>query len=109
MTLYVVISSSKLIETCCSNKIQNNQSQPMIHEEHLSKEFQEFLLSFNTTICFGIALLMFILMRQHTNIIKEETINNIADTTIKFMPSFVINLLDKFHHSEETHECLSPV
>ncbi len=60
-----------------------------------SREFQEFILSLNTTLCFGMALLVCLCMRHQTNIIKEETMDNMGDVLIKFIPEPVINLLYK--------------
>jgi hypothetical protein len=81
----------------------------MIQGDYLNKELQEFILSFNTTVCLGIALIMCILMKNYNNAIEEDTIYKIGDVTIKFMPTFAINLLDKLHKNEEITEELSPV
>ncbi len=80
-----------------------------MRSDYLSKELHEFLLSFNTTACFGIALFMLLLMRQYNDVIKEETIDSIADNAIKFIPKPVINLFDKFHKNNDVNEELSPV
>ncbi len=109
MILCVAILSSKLIKFNFSILCNIIPSQLRMHYENLSNELNEFILSFNTTACFGIALFICLLMREYNNTIKEETIDSIADNTIKFMPGVVINLIDKLHGNKEVNEELSPV
>lgn len=68
---------------------------------HLTKELQEFILSFNTTLCFGIGLFIFIVMKNHTSIVEQETIDKIGDNTIKFMPVSVMNLIGGVDNNAE--------
>ena len=65
---------------------------------------QEFLLSLNTTLCFGMACLIVLCMRKDTNIITEETIEKIGDATIKFIPSPVMNLINRLIPQKQEEE-----
>ncbi len=88
---------------------------------YLHKELQQFILSFNTTLCFGLAIVICILMRKYNNIIEEEHIHKIEDTANKFIPEPVINVIDSLiptpviniihevYRNEYIDEELSPV
>jgi hypothetical protein len=72
------------------------------HNGHnFNTELQEFFLSFNTTICIGMAIFIFLIMKNHSFIIKDETMDAIADYSIKFIPDKVINLIQKDAENEE--------
>lgn len=76
----------------------------MNHQYEFNKEFQEFILSFNTTACFGMAIVIFLWMRHHTHLIEEAHVNAVADLTIKFIPKVVLNLIDKILGHDESDE-----
>ena len=58
-----------------------------------SPQVQEFILSFNTTICFGMALIIFLLMRNNGSIITDETLDKIAQKTLPYFPKAILKLI----------------
>ena len=66
-----------------------------------NKELHEFFLSFNTTLCIAMALFIFLIMRNYSHIIDEETFDNMTDFSIKFIPQPVINLMNRLPANKE--------
>ncbi len=60
----------------------------------------EFLLSMNTTLCFGMALLIFICMRKQTNVIKEETLDDISDKILPYLPKKLVDAIPQEYDIE---------
>jgi hypothetical protein len=57
------------------------------------KEVQEFFLSFNTTLCVGMGLIILLAMRNYNRMINEDTIDNIADSIMPYLPQKFIDAL----------------
>lgn len=73
-----------------------------------SPQVQEFILSFNTTICFGMALIIFIAMRNSHHIINDNALDSIAYKTAPYFPTklinFFVNLDEPTEYDVESQE-----
>jgi hypothetical protein len=62
----------------------------------------EFFLSFNTTLCLGLSLLLFVLMRKYSNMIKDETLDDIAIKVLPYIPNKFIDTLPSDEYDVES-------